>query len=72
MFRKEISVSSPLQTDRLLTPQEAADRLRVTAGTLSVWRSTRRYPLAFVKVGSKIFYRASAVETFITSREVQP
>jgi len=65
-------VSFPLQEDRLLTPEEAADRLRVTAGTLSVWRCTKRYPLPFVKVGSKIFYRTSAIEAFIAAREVQP
>lgn len=58
--------------DRLLTPEEAAQRLRVSAGTLMVWRSTKKYPLPFVKIGSRVFYRASAVEAFITSREVQP
>lgn len=65
------NTTSPPQ-DVLLTPQEAAERLRVTAGTLSVWRSTKKYPLAYVKVGSRIFYRASAIENFITSREVTP
>jgi excisionase family DNA binding protein len=56
----------------LLTPEEAADRLRVSKGTLCVWRCTKRYPLPFVKVGSKVFYRSSAIEAFITAREVQP
>jgi excisionase family DNA binding protein len=64
------ATSSPLDT--LLSPKEVADYLRVTVGTLSVWRSTKRYPLPFIKVGSKIFYRTSAVEAFVASREVHP
>jgi hypothetical protein len=59
---------SPLE-DALLTPAEVADYLHITPGTLAVWRCTRRYPLAFVRVGSKIFYRASAVAAFVAARE---
>lgn len=31
--------------------------LDVTPGTLSVWRSTGRYALPFLKVGRKVRYR---------------
>ena len=68
--KKAIPLSTPEKTDLLRTPEETADRLRVTAGTLSVWRSTRRYALAWVKVGSKIFYRDSDIEAFLNSRTV--
>jgi excisionase family DNA binding protein len=63
-FSKDFSLE-----DRLLTPKEVADYLRVTTGTLSVWRSTKRYPLPFVRVGTKIFYRSSAVADFVAARE---
>jgi len=65
---KKPSSDSQLQ-DTLLTPKEVADYLRVTTGTLAVWRSTKRYPLPFVRVGTKIFYRASAVREFVSGRE---
>lgn len=69
MSAKAIAPPSP---DALLDPKEAADVLRVSSGTLSVWRSTKRYPLVYIKVGSKIFYRRSDLDAFIRSREVHP
>lgn len=58
-------------TDPLLTEDQAAELLGVAPATLQVWRSTRRYPLDFVKVGRVVRYRSSAIETFINSRTVQ-
>jgi hypothetical protein len=52
----------------LLNPAEAAKFLMTTVGTLAVWRSTRRYPLRFVRVGRKIFYRSEDVQLFIDLR----
>ena len=52
----------------LLTPEQAASFLGVTAGTLNVWRATRRYPLPFCKIGRKVMYRQSDLETFAESR----
>ena len=49
----------------LLTPAEVARHLGVTAGTLSVWRCTGRYPLRFIKVGRRVMYRQSDVENFV-------
>ena len=70
LSKKVVPLStSPSPLDPLLTPQEVASYLHVTPGTLAVWRCTRRYPLAFVRVGSKIFYRASAVAAFVAVRE---
>lgn len=55
-------------TDPLLTPQEVADRLGVSPTTLATWRCTKRYPLAYVKVGRLVRYRAGDVEAFEISR----
>jgi predicted DNA-binding transcriptional regulator AlpA len=52
----------------LLDTQDAARRLDVTPGTLMVWRSTKRYPLKFVRIGRKIRYRPSDIEEFIDKR----
>ncbi len=52
-----------------LTPAEVAEELDVTVGTLSVWRTTQRYPLAWYKLGRKVFYRRGDVEAFIDSRK---
>lgn len=52
----------------LLTPQDVAHRLGVSTTTLSSWRSTKRYPLAYVKVGRLIRYRLADVEEFELAR----
>ena len=56
---------------RLLTPVEAARYLHLSPGTLAVWRSTRRYRLAYVKVGGKVFYKPEDLERFIKQRTVK-
>lgn len=54
----------------LLTPEQAAEFLSTTPGTLSVWRCTRRYDLPYVKVGRAVRYRLSDLEAFIAARTV--
>jgi len=49
----------------LLTATEAAQRLRITYGSLAVWRCKRRKALPFIKFGRKVMYRASDIEGFI-------
>jgi len=51
-----------------MTPAEVAGELDVTVGTLSVWRTTQRYPLVWYKLGRNVFYRRQDVEAFIESR----
>jgi len=58
-------------TTNLLAPKEAADILGTTVGVLAVWRTTKRYPLAYVKIGRKVMYRPEAVQAFIESRTVE-
>ena len=54
--------------DSLLTTEETAQRLHLCVGTLAIWRCRKRYGLAYIKVGSKVFYRASDVEGFLQKR----
>jgi excisionase family DNA binding protein len=58
------------EDDPLLTEADAAKQLDVTVGTLQVWRSTKRYPLPYVKIGRNVRYRKSAVLAFIAARTV--
>jgi excisionase family DNA binding protein len=57
-------------TSDLLTAEEAAAYLGVRPQTLAVWRLNRRYPLPFIKVGSKVRYRRSDLERFLEERTI--
>jgi len=52
----------------LLDEKAAAALLAVTPGTLSVWRSTGRYSIPFVKVGRCVRYSRGALENWLESR----
>ncbi len=52
----------------LLDEKAAADFLQLAPGTLSVWRSTGRYAIPFLKVGHLVRYRREALETWLESR----
>lgn len=52
----------------LINEQEAAEFLGVVPGTLSVWRSTGRYAIPFVKVGHLVRYRPRDLEKWLESR----
>lgn len=54
----------------LLGPTAAAKYLGVSAGTLAVWRCTKRYNLPYIKIGAKIVYDTSDLLRFIQSRRV--
>ena len=60
--------SAQSRPDRLVGEEEASEILDVTPGTLQVWRSTGRYSIPFVKVGRRVKYRISALESWIESR----
>ena len=64
--------SAPLPArSPLLTQKQAAKFLRLkNPGTLAVWRSTKRYPLRYVKIGVLVFYKLSDLEAFIADRTV--
>lgn len=51
--------------DPLFPPQLTAERLGVKEPTLATWRSKKRYPLRYVKIGKLIRYRQSDIEAFL-------
>jgi len=59
-------------TSRLLTPNQVAEILGVDVETLNVWRTTRRYPLPYVKAGRLVRYRLHDLNQFIESRLESP
>ena len=59
------------RTRDLLDEKAAADFLDLKAGTLSVWRSTGRYQIPFVKVGARVRYRRADLEMWLESRTRQ-
>lgn len=58
---------SPYATD-LLTPDQVAATLGLSHRTLAAWRSSRRNPLPYVKVGSRVRYRPEDISTWLESR----
>ena len=52
----------------LLDDKAAATILDVSPGTLSVWRSTGRYALPFLKIGRKVRYRRADLDAWLAAR----
>jgi len=52
----------------LIGEQEAAEILGLSPGTLSVWRSTGRWGLPFIKVGRNVRYSRTGLNTWLVSR----
>jgi hypothetical protein len=48
----------------------AAEFLGTTAGTLNVWRCTRRVQIPYFRLGRKIMYRRSDLENYIAQHIV--
>ena len=65
-----MTVQSIIDATRdLLDEKEAAQFLDgVTPGTLSVWRSTGRYNLPFIKIGRNVRYRRSDLIAWLEKR----
>ena len=51
----------------LLNTAQAAHILGIAPATLTVWRSTNRRILTYVKVGSQVRYRREDLEKFISA-----
>jgi predicted DNA-binding transcriptional regulator AlpA len=57
--------------NHLLNPADVADLLGIKVETLQIWRCNHRYNLPYIKIGGRVRYKASDVETFIESRTVR-
>jgi len=55
----------------LLDEKAAAQFLDTSPGTLSVWRSTGRYNLAFIKIGRNVRYRRADLIAWLEKRTRQ-
>jgi hypothetical protein len=67
------AMSKLLHGNDLLTSEEAANVLGLkNAHTLSVWRTTKRYPLPYIKVGRMVRYRIDDLKTFLQQRTLSP
>lgn len=65
----QLSITEIVQRTRdILDEKAAAQYLDVSPGTLSVWRSTGRYALPFLKIGRKVRYRKSDLDTWLAGR----
>lgn len=65
---QRFSQSFPLSPVDLLTPEQVATALSVSHRTLAAWRSTRRNPLPYVKVGRLVRYRRQDVAAWLESQ----
>jgi len=57
-----------VESPKLLSPADVSNLLGVSIQTLAVWRCERRYPLPYVKIGSRVRYRPCDVQKFLTDR----
>lgn len=67
---EEASAHIPLPFADLMPPQAAAAYLGVEVATLAMWRSTKHYPLPYIKVGRLVHYRKSHLDAFLAARTV--
>lgn len=64
-----MTLQNIVQTSKeLLDDKAAAAVLDVTPGTLSVWRSTGRYALPFLKIGRNVRYRHADLVVWLDKR----
>ena len=54
----------------MLTSEQAAKYLGITSGTLSVWRSVKRYEIPYYKVGKSVRYRMEDLNKFLSAARI--
>lgn len=69
-IRKLDVVGSKGRISTLLTPKQVAEMLHTSPAVLAQWRYKKVYPLRYVKVGRRVFYRAEDVQRFIELRTI--
>ena len=68
---RALEAARPPPDERLLNQESAAALLGVKALTLAMWRHKRKGP-PFVKVGRSVFYKAAAIERWLSEQSVIP
>ena len=63
------AMSKIINNDRL-TPQDAANFLGVSVGTLAVWRCTKKEIIPYIKVGHKVMYQRQDLDAWLQSKRV--
>lgn len=58
-----------MSTQRLLSAEQAADRLGIAPSTLARWRRDASPELPFVRIGGRILYRPEDVEAFMEAAD---
>lgn len=53
-----------------LTPDEAAEILRVKKQTLAMWRCTKKEAIPYLKIGGKVFYREQDLVDWMDKKRV--
>jgi excisionase family DNA binding protein len=51
--------------DTLLTPEQVAEQLNVSVGTLAVWRSNGTCQIPYIKIGRCVRYKLAEIEAFL-------
>lgn len=67
--RTDLSNSKGYLPSDVLTPQEAADYLKIKVGTLNSWRSTGEQSIPHTKVGRSVRYRVADLDAFLFRSE---
>ena len=63
-------MDTAVEAPKLLTTDQAATHMNIKPQTLIIWRSTKRYPLPFIRVGRSIRYRVEDLDRWLESRTV--
>jgi hypothetical protein len=71
MLSHSLADYKPIDNSDLLTEAEAAGFLKLGPKTLAVWRSTKRYPLSYIKVGRLVRYHMADIIDFLESRRIE-
>lgn len=53
--------------DTLLTPDQVAEQLNVSVGTLAVWRCNGACQIPYIKIGRCVRYKPRDIEAFINA-----
>lgn len=57
--------------DALLSPEDAAELLGLSPGTLANWRSSGRESLSYLKCGRSVRYRASEIRRYLQRQQTE-